>query len=68
MGVVGAYFSDEEVISSLRRQFPRYQQYRIDFLSWLHTARLTSDGFVVQVFNRKFLVDKYTGSVIREYY
>ena len=64
--VLSAYFSDEEVVSNLRQQFPRDLQYSIDFLVWLNNAKLTEAGYVVKVLSRTFLVDKYTGRVIKE--
>lgn len=64
--VLSSYFSDEEVISNLRQQFPRDLQYSIDFKVWLNNGKLTSDGYIVQVLSRKFLIDKFTGVVIKE--
>lgn len=64
--VLSSYFSDEEVISNLRQQFPRDLQYNIDFKVWLNNGKLTSDGYIVQVLSRKFLIDKFTGVVIKE--
>ena len=66
MGVVSKYFSDDELISSLRPYFPREKQYSIDFRFWLNTAKRSNDGIVVTVENRRFLVEEYTGSVSRE--
>ncbi len=60
------YFSEQDIISSLRQQFNRDEQYSIDFKYWLNTLRKTSAGFIVQVENRKFLIHKHTGTVIRE--
>ena len=60
------YFTDDELISQLRMQFPRNEQYSIDFHKALNTLRLTDKGYVVQVKNRKFLVDEILGVVIRE--
>ena len=64
--VLSSYFSDTEVITSLRQQFPRELQYSIDFKVWLNNAILTEKGFIIQVLSRKFLVDRYTGNVIKE--
>ena len=66
MGVVSKYFSDDELISSLRPYFPREKQYSIDFRFWLNTAKRSNDGIVVTVESRRFLVEEYTGSVSRE--
>ena len=60
------YFSEQDIISSLRQQFHRDEQYRIDFRYWLNTLRRTSDGFVVQVENRRFLIHEHTGMVLKE--
>ena len=65
MGVVSEYFSDDDLICILRPYFPRERQYVIDFRFWLDTAKKTKDGIIVTVENRKFLVDEYTGAVIR---
>ncbi len=66
MGVVSPYLSDNEVVSQLRMQFDRDEQYRIDFRYWLSTARVVRDGILVNVGSRKFLLDAGTGGVIRE--
>lgn len=66
MGVVSKYFSDEDLINSLRKQYPRDKQYTVDFRFWLNTAKRTRDGLVVTVEDRSFLVDEYSGSVVRE--
>lgn len=60
------YFTDDELVCQLRMQFPREKQYKIDFRKWLNTMRLTDAGYVIQVENRKFLVDTKLGVVIRE--
>ena len=66
MGVISAYISDDEVVSSLRRQFDRDEQYRIDFYHALHTARFSKDGVLVDVMDRTFLLDANLGFVVRE--
>lgn len=66
MGMISIYCDDNEVVSSLRQQYPREDQYRINFLHWLNTARQTKDGILVQVENRKFLLHHITGQVIKE--
>ena len=66
MGVISPYLSDDEVISCLRCCFDREEQYRINFHYWLNTARRVKDGVLVDVGSRRFLLDLYTGSVIRE--
>ena len=66
MGVVSEYFSDETVISSLRGHYDANERYSINFHYWLHTATITKDGILVRVGSRRFLVDEFTGAVIRE--
>lgn len=66
MGVVSKYFSDDDLINGLRKQFSRDKQYSVDFRFWLNTAKKTRDGLIVTVEDRSFLVDEFTGSVIRE--
>lgn len=60
------YFSDEELIHNLRLQFPREEQYAINFKQALNSARFTSDGIVITVEKRKFLIHKILGVVIKE--
>ena len=64
--VLSPYFSDADLINSLRACFSRDEQYTIDFHFWLSTAKLTSEGFIIQVKSRRFLIDKMVGCVIRE--
>lgn len=66
MGVVSKYFGDDDLINSLRKQYPRDKQYSVDFRFWLNTAKKTREGLVVTVEDRNFLIDVYTGTVIRE--
>ena len=66
MGVISPYLSDDEVVSVLRQQFDRDIQFSIDFYYWLHTARRVRDGVLVDVMCRSFLLDEFTGLVIRE--
>lgn len=60
------YFSDDEVIHNLRLQFRREEQYTINFKQALNTARYTSEGIVVTVERRKFLIHHILGVVLRE--
>lgn len=60
------YFSDEELIHNLRLQFPREEQYTINFKQALNSARFTSEGIVITVEKRKFLIHNILGVVIRE--
>lgn len=64
--VITVYASDESVISSLRKYYNRDEQYNVDFRYWLHTAKKVKDGIIVQIGSRRFLIDEYTGSVIKE--
>ena len=66
MGIISPYLSDNEVISQLRLQFDRDEQYRINFRYWLSTSRRVRSGVLVNVGSRCFLLDDCTGSVIRE--
>lgn len=66
MGVVSRYASDDEVINSLRGYYDADRRFSVNFCHWLHTARKCKDGIIVQVENRRFLVDEFTGCVIRE--
>ena len=60
------YFSDEELIHNLRMQFPREEQYSVNFKQALNTARYTSDGIVITVEKRKFLIHSILGVVLKE--
>ena len=60
------YASDESIIASLRKYYMKEKQYNINFKYWLHTAKKIKDGIIIQIASRKFLIDFYTGSVIKE--
>ena len=60
------YFSDDELIHNLRMQFPREEQYTVNFKQALNTARYTSDGIVITVEKRKFLIHNILGVVLKE--
>ena len=66
MGVVSKYFADETVISNLRGFYDENERYSINFHYWLHTATITKDGILIRVGSRMFLVEEFTGAVIRE--
>ena len=66
MGVAGLYFSDNDVICSIRKYYRKNKQFSTNFEYWLNTAKHTKDGILITVENRKFLVNTYTGMVIRE--
>ena len=68
MGIVTMYCSDEELINNLRPYFDLNEQYSIPFESWLHTARKTSEGILLTIGSRKFLIHPETGIVIKEVY
>ena len=60
------YFSDDELIHNLRMQYPREEQYSINFKQALNTARYTSEGIVITVERRKFLIHHILGVVLKE--
>ena len=60
------YASDKEIIASLRKYFNKKNQYTINFEYWLNFAVKTNNGVLIKIKNREFLVDYYTGSVIKE--
>ena len=60
------YFSDDELIHNLRMQFPREQQYTVNFKQALNTAKYTSEGIVITVERRKFLIHNILGVVLKE--
>lgn len=66
MSQLSPYFSDADLISSLRKYYKNEEQYTVNFWYWLHTARKIKDGIIIQIASRKFLIDFYTGSVIKE--
>ena len=66
MGVISKFFSDEDCISSLRGFYDENERYSINFHYWLHTAIITKDGILIRVGARMFLVEEFTGAVIRE--
>ena len=61
-----SYVSDKEIIASLRKYFNSEEQYTINFEYWLNFAIKTNNGILIKIKHREFLVDYYTGSVIRE--
>lgn len=60
------YASDKEIIASLRKYFRKEDQYTINFEYWLNFAIKTNNGILIKIKHREFLVDYYTGSVIKE--
>ena len=60
------YASNEDIVCSLRKYYPESEQYTINFPFWFNTAKTTKDGIMIQIGTRKFLIDYYTGSVIKE--
>lgn len=66
MGGLSPYFSDADVICSLRKYYKKEEQYTVNFQYWLHTAKKIKDGIIIQIGSRKFLIDFYTGSIIKE--
>ena len=66
MASVSPYFSDDTVIASLRSHYRENERWNINFRYWLHTAKKVKDGILISVGSRKFLIEEFTGSVIRE--
>ena len=66
MGQISPYFSDETVIQSLRKYYKKSEQYNINFKYWLQKTIMNNEGILVNIAGRRFLIDYYTGSVIRE--
>lgn len=66
MSQLSPYFSDADLISSLRKYYKKEEQYSVNFQYWLNTEKKVKDGILINVGNRKFLVDFYSGSVIKE--
>lgn len=66
MGGLSPYFSDADLISSLRKYYNKEKQYTVNFWYWLNTAKKIKDGILINVEGRKFLIDYYSGSVIKE--
>lgn len=63
---VSPYFTDKTVISSLRKYYDKKNQYSINFEYWLSFAIKTNNGILIKIKEREFLVDYYSGSVIKE--
>lgn len=63
---VTPYASNKTIIASIRKYFNNDEQYSINFEYWLNFAIKTNNGVLVKIKNREFLVDYYTGSVIKE--
>ena len=66
MGSVSPYFSNDTLIASLRKYCNKNEQYSINFEYWLNFAVKTNNGILIKIKHREFLVDYYTGSVIKE--
>lgn len=60
---VSPYFSDDELVSNLKTAFDVTDRGRINFYSWLNTAKYTDDGIIVQVEDRFFRVHAHLGVV-----
>ena len=63
---VTPYVDNKEIIASIRKYYNRNEQYIIDFEYWLNFAIKTNNGILIKIENREFLIDYYTGSVIKE--
>lgn len=66
MGIISKYCTDKETVNSIRAYYSREEQYSVNFEYWLHTARKTKDGILVNVGSRKFLLHETLGTVIKE--
>ena len=66
MGGLSPYFDDNTLIMSLRKYYPENEQYNVNFKYWLSTAHKVKDGMILNIAGRKFLIDYYTGSVLKE--
>ena len=63
---VTTYADNKEIIASIRKYFNREEQYTINFEYFLNFAIKTNNGILIKIKQREFLVDYYTGSVIKE--
>lgn len=63
---VTPYASNKEIIASIRKYFNNEEQYNINFEYWLNTAIKTNNGIIIKIKHREFLIDYYSGSVIKE--
>ena len=63
---VTSYASDKEIIASLMKYFNKEEQYCINFKYWLNFAIKTNNGILIKIKNREFLIDEFSGSVIKE--
>jgi hypothetical protein len=60
------YASNKTIIMSIMKYFNSNEQYSINFEYYLNFAVNTNDGILIKIKDRKFLVDYYSGSVIKE--
>lgn len=63
---VTPYADNSEIISSIRKYYNRNEQYTINFEYFLNFAIKTNNGILIKIKHREFLIDYYTGSVIKE--
>lgn len=63
---VTPYVSNKTIIQSIRKYYNENEQYSINFEYYLNFAVNTNDGILIKIKDRKFLVDFFTGSVIKE--
>ena len=63
---VTPYADNKEIIASIRKYFNREEQYNINFEYWLNTVINTNNGIIIKIKHREFLIDYYSGSVIKE--
>ena len=63
---VTPYASDKEIITSLRKYFNNEEQYSIDFNYYLNFAIKTKNGVLIKIKHREFLIEYFSGTVIKE--
>lgn len=64
--MISPYFSNKDLINSLKKYFNSEEQYTINFEYYLNFAIKTNNGILIKIKHREFLIDYYTGSVIKE--
>ena len=65
MGVT-PYASNKAIITSIRKYFNNDEQYSINFEYYLNFAKITNNGVLIKIKQREFLIDYFSGTVIKE--
>ena len=60
---VSEYFTDEDLCSQLRMQYPLEEMWNIDFKSLLQQVFDIGDCYELKIKTRTFHIDKITGAV-----